>query len=192
VLGGLAAAAANAAAFVTVNVIGPEVSPWRLTYWQHLVVTHAAVGLLALETLEEDYVELQQEAPAIHSAAEWLQAAAAKMFVLVSHGLPDRHDAMLLGGILVANFVGQVLLSLGFQRMDAGRGSAVNTTQVLFGCVWDVTLLHTAPSMAMAVGAMAIAAGVYGSAVLSSSEGDGGDGGSSSLDGGRDLAGEAK
>jgi drug/metabolite transporter (DMT)-like permease len=34
--------------------------------------------------------------------------------------------------------------------------------QVLFGCVWDVTLLHSHPSMAMWLGSGAIAAGVFG------------------------------
>eukprot|EP00775_Hariotina_reticulata_P003786 gene3787-4045_t len=147
-------------------------------------VAAASCVLTVLGALEEDFVELQQESPALSSAAEWLQAAAEKMFVLVSDGLPDRHDALLLLGILVANFLGQVLLSAGFQHLDAGRGSAVNTSQVLFGCVWDVTLLHAAPSMAMAAGALAIAAGVFGSAVMSGNDGD-----ESSLDSGRDLAG---
>jgi drug/metabolite transporter (DMT)-like permease len=89
----------------------------------------------------------------------------------VVESLPSAHDLLLLSGVVVANFIGQVLLNAGFQRMDAGRGSAVNTSQVLFGCVWDVSLLHTAPSIAMLLGTGAIAAGVYGTTMSKASEG---------------------
>jgi drug/metabolite transporter (DMT)-like permease len=40
--------------------------------------------------------------------------------------------------------------------------------QVLFGCVWDVTLLHSHPSMAMWLGSGAIAAGVFGTTATAS------------------------
>jgi drug/metabolite transporter (DMT)-like permease len=43
--------------------------------------------------------------------------------------------------------------------------------QVLFGCVWDVTLLHSHPSMAMWLGSGAIAAGVFGTTATTRSSG---------------------
>lgn len=176
VLMGLTAAAANAAAFVTVGMIGPGASPLCLTWWQHLVVTHVAVGLLLFEDLGSLGFKISSScigsafsrngcsvsvSTAVNGFLVDMQDAAADLV----DSLPSQHDLMLLSGVVVANFVGQILLNAGFQRMDAGRGSAVNTSQVLFGCVWDVTLLHSAPSVAMLLGTGAIAAGVYGTTV---------------------------
>lgn len=174
VLTGLAAAAANAAAFVTVGMIGPGASPLCLTWWQHLVVTHVAVGLLLFRDFE--YLGFRVSSSCISSAfgSDGCGASTVVSGLLVDvqdmaadlvEALPSKHDLLLLSGVVAANFFGQILLNAGFQRMDAGRGSAVNTSQVLFGCMWDVTLLHSAPSVAMFLGTGAIAAGVYGTTV---------------------------
>ncbi|WIA42175.1 hypothetical protein OEZ86_009439 [Tetradesmus obliquus] len=187
VLFGLAAAAANAAAFVCVGVIGPKVSPLCLTWWQHLVVTHVAVGAIFFRNLGPLEFRINSsstgsELAALSSsitgsssggAGGWgsmcydvlcgLALDASDALADLADALPSQHDSRLLLGVVAANFFGQLLLNLGFQRVDAGRGAAINTSQVLFGCVWDVTLLHSHPSMAMLLGSGAIAAGVAGS-----------------------------
>lgn len=173
VLTGLAAAAANATAFVTVGMIGPGPSPLCLTWWQHLVVTHVTIALLLFESLGPLSFKIGSSciSSAFSSEACGIPIANAVSALLVdlqdawgdlADVLPSHHDMLLLTGVTVANFVGQILLNAGFQRVDAGRGSAINTSQVVFGCMWDVTLLHSAPSLAVLVGSGAVAAGVYG------------------------------
>jgi drug/metabolite transporter (DMT)-like permease len=160
VLFGLAAAAANAAAFVCVGVIGPRVSPLCLTWWQHLVVTHVAVAAIFLRNLGP--LEFRFSSSSFGSELSSLFAAlgstssigssisgsstgwssmccdvlcglaldASDALADLADALPSRHDGMLLLGVVVANFFGQLLLNLGFQRVDAGRGAAINTSQV--------------------------------------------------------------
>jgi drug/metabolite transporter (DMT)-like permease len=162
VLFGLAAAAANAAAFVCVGVIGPRVSPLCLTWWQHLVVTHVAVAAIFLRNLgplefrfssSSAGGELGSLFGALGSSsttsigssssstgAGWsslcydvlcgLALDASDAFADLADALPSRHDGLLLAGVVGANFCGQLLLNLGFQRVDAGRGAAINTSQV--------------------------------------------------------------
>jgi drug/metabolite transporter (DMT)-like permease len=168
VLFGLAAAAANAAAFVCVGVIGPNVSPLCLTWWQHLVVTHVAVAAIFLRNLGplefrfsssstgselgSLFGALGSSTSSISSSitsigsskgaagAGWssmcydvlcgLALDASDALADLADALPSRHDGLLLAGVVAANFCGQLLLNLGFQRVDAGRGAAINTSQV--------------------------------------------------------------
>jgi drug/metabolite transporter (DMT)-like permease len=175
VLFGLAAAAANAAAFVCVGVIGPRVSPLCLTWWQHLVVTHVAVAAIFLRNLEplefrvssssfggelgSLFGALGSSTSSISSSISSTGAAgtgwssmwydvicglaldASDALADLADALPSRHDGLLLAGVVGANFCGQLLLNLGFQRVDAGRGAAINTSQVR-GCVVDVTFME--------------------------------------------------
>lgn len=161
VLFGLAAAAANAAAFVCVGVIGPSVSPWSLTWWQHLVVTHVAAAAILAQNLGQANTQLSSskvsELSSLLSSIGgggsaaaaaglcgtnstssntmsdvWSDLTAQTSDALGQLVLPrsSGHDALLLLGVVAANFMGQLLLNAGFQRMDAGRGSAINTSQV--------------------------------------------------------------
>jgi drug/metabolite transporter (DMT)-like permease len=215
---GVIAAAANAAAFVVVGLIGREVSPLDVCWWQYCVTTHAAVAVLLLSSLEavlvqssaaagflgpELLLQLQQQQGSVggidNALADPLAAAAAAaggastaaaaasvvdlgmdqgfdlgsmghvlqdsvlhLQLLLTDSLPSQHDALLLCGVVIANFAGQLLLNAGFQRIDAGRGAAVNTLQVLFANAWDVLLLHGQLSAAMVAGSGMIAAGVVG------------------------------
>jgi threonine/homoserine efflux transporter RhtA len=52
--------------------------------------------------------------------------------------------------------------------LPAACSAVLPALQVLFGCVWDVSLLHSHPSMAMWLGSAAIAAGVAGSTATAS------------------------
>jgi drug/metabolite transporter (DMT)-like permease len=208
---GLIAAAANAAAFVVVGLIGKDVSPVNVCWWQYCVTTHAAVAVILLSQLESAVVQASVASGsldpwsidpnsslgvlssmaestsglgsslygiadgtsglAVAAAAgggggglgfENLQQLAQNLILQMQQSLPNQHDALLLSGVVVANFLGQLLLNAGFQRVDAGRGAAVNTLQVLFANVWDVLLLHSAPSGGILVGLGMIAAGVFG------------------------------
>jgi drug/metabolite transporter (DMT)-like permease len=207
---GMIAAAANAAAFVVVGLIGKEVSPLDVCWWQYCVTTHAAIAVLLLSQLEATVVQssaaasffspelllqLQQQQGVgavalstplaanldsltstsqvtglglpsspldLHSMGHVLQDSALQLQQSITDSLPSQHDALLLCGVVVANFAGQLLLNAGFQRVDAGRGAAVNTLQVLFANVWDVVLLGGQLSAAMVAGSGLIAAGVVG------------------------------
>jgi drug/metabolite transporter (DMT)-like permease len=206
---GLIAAAANAAAFVVVGLIGMEVSPLRVCWWQYCVTTHAAIAVLLLSQLETAVLQASAATAAAAAAgtadAGTANAAAAALpgvmqaasssggFVggggegaaaaavgalqqvvqqLQQDLLPSQHDALLLSGVVVANFAGQLLLNAGLQRVDAGRGAAINTLQVLFANAWDVLLLHSQPCAAIMAGSGLIAAGVVGTR-QSAAEGDG-------------------
>jgi drug/metabolite transporter (DMT)-like permease len=207
---GLIAAAANAAAFVVVGLIGKDVSPVNVCWWQYCVTTHAAVAVILLSQLESAVVQasvasgsldpwsidpnsslgvlssmadstsglgsslygIADGTPGLAAAGgggggagdlgfETLQLAQ-DAILHMQQSLPNQHDALLLSGVVVANFLGQLLLNAGFQRVDAGRGAAVNTLQVLFANVWDVLLLHSAPSGGILIGSGMIAAGVVG------------------------------
>jgi hypothetical protein len=151
---GLLAATTNAAAFVTVGLLDKRISPLAVSRWQHGVTTAAALGMLALEGV---LLQAQQQPGAAGGVADagvgelWAAAvthmggpaggagagAGADLAAAASAGaappalpLPSAHDAALLGGIVAANFGGQLLLNAGFQRVDAARGASVNTLQV--------------------------------------------------------------
>jgi drug/metabolite transporter (DMT)-like permease len=180
---GLVAATANAAAFVVVGLIGREISPMSVCWWQYCVTTHAAVAVLLLSEIEAALVQASSAAAGAagagsSSALEGLGVsvpgvvgfAGAEGFVSslqsslqqsLQH-LPPQHDLVLLSGVVVANFAGQLLLNAGFQRIDAGRGAAVNTLQVLYANAWDVLLLHSQPTAAILAGSGMIVAGVVG------------------------------
>jgi drug/metabolite transporter (DMT)-like permease len=201
VLMGLIAAAANAAAFVVVGLIGTEVSPLNVCWWQYCVTTHAAVAVLLLTELESAVVQASSAAAAaargpiletvvvVSSSSSSsggggllaagataaggvvgglglglgdLQQLAQDSLMQMQDALPNQHDTLLLSGVVVANFMGQLLLNAGFQRIDAGRGAAVNTLQVVFANLWDVLLLHSQPSGGILVGLSMITAGVFG------------------------------
>jgi drug/metabolite transporter (DMT)-like permease len=67
---------------------------------------------------------------------------------------------LLLAGIAAANFAGQLMLNYGFQRMEASIGSAVNTAQVLYSYVWDLTVLQHVVRPCAVAGSAAIVVGV--------------------------------
>jgi len=167
VLMGLVAASANAAAFVVVGRIGREVPTLDVCWWQYCVTTHAAVAVLLLSQLESAVVHASATSQPFGSVA---LSGMQEVLLQVQQSLPSQHDALLLSGVVVANFLGQLLLNAGFQRIDAGRGAAINTLQVLFANLWDVVLLHSAPSAAMLAGSGMIAAGVVGTRQSTSGE----------------------
>jgi drug/metabolite transporter (DMT)-like permease len=183
---GLVAATANAAAFVVVGLIGREVSPMSVCWWQYCVTTHAAVAVLLLAELEAAFVQASSAAAGVASSSSVEGVSAAIGFAgtegFVSsfqaslqqswQHLPPQHDLMLLSGVVVANFAGQLLLNAGFQRIDAGRGAAVNTLQVLYANAWDVLLLHSQPTAAILAGSGMIVAGVVGTRQSAEAEAD--------------------
>lgn len=76
---------------------------------------------------------------------------------------PSVTDNLLLVGVAVTSFVGQVLLTRGFQLETAARASAVNFTQVVYSYLFGITIfgdtispLGICGSLLVALGAMLV------------------------------------
>jgi len=59
---------------------------------------------------------------------------------------------MLLGLIGVLGFIAQVLLTMGLQRVAAGRGSMAIYTQVVFAALLELVFFHVLPSLLSTIG----------------------------------------
>eukprot|EP00898_Chlorokybus_atmophyticus_P007738 jgi/Chlat1/7966/Chrsp69S00587 len=74
--------------------------------------------------------------------------------------VPDAGQTMLMVGIVVFSFAGQILLNMAFQRESAARASAMNYLQVVFAHALGLAFLHEQPTVLALVGTVLIAAGV--------------------------------
>jgi drug/metabolite transporter (DMT)-like permease len=77
-------------------------------------------------------------------------------FVVVDPVLPSLPVLVVLLGVGVTTYLGQILITLGLQRERAGRAMAVAYLQVAFAALWGLMLLGEQPDRWTALGATVI------------------------------------
>jgi uncharacterized membrane protein len=90
--------------------------------------------------------------------ALWLGAALVGLGQAEPH-LPPGISASLWALMLVSSalsFLGQMLMTIALQRLEAGPVQVLSTLEIVWSFIWQITFLHTSPSARSALGALTI------------------------------------